>query len=44
MSENSVVPHGTKRSYGNEIVTDESSAVDEGEPGFLGFEKGKVPS
>ena len=40
----SVVLHGTKRSYGNEIVIDGSSTTDEGEPRFLGFEKGKVPS
>ena len=44
MSGDSVVPRGTKRSCGNEIVTDGSSAADEGEPGFLGFEKGKVLS
>ena len=44
MSRDSVVPCGTKRSYDNEIVTDGSSVADEGEPRFLGFEKGKVPS
>ena len=43
-SGDSVVPRGTKRSCGNEIVTDGSLAADEGEPGFLGFEKGKVLS
>ena len=42
-SGDSVVPRGTKRSYDNEIVTDGSSAADEGELVFLGFEKGKVP-
>lgn len=40
----SVVPRGTKRSCDNEIVTSGSSAADERELGFLGFEKGKVPS
>ena len=43
-SGDSVVPRGTKRSYDNEIVTNGSSAADEGESRFLGFEKGKVPS
>ena len=42
MSGDSVVPHGTKRSCGNEIVIDWSSTADEGESRFLGFEKGKV--
>ena len=43
-SGDSVVLRGTKRSCGNEIVTDGSSTANEGEPGFLGCGKGKVPS